>query len=682
MAGATRAFAASPYVSVVGWEGDKDAAIIYADGSFTVRDGVNADVRFGIYTTGTPLDWHNAEGHLPALVTAFDLASTHVEITSFGDDVTIGGNEMVVVYSRVAIVNNGASAVTADPAPSTTPGLVALTNNSTTVAAGQTVQHDFAIVVDRFGQSFARPADADLIAAGGFDTHYAHMKDYWNARLAKIVDIKTLPDPRLIDAYKAGFILTHIVKDGLDLNVGENGYDQIFDHDLLGITNSLFVLGDFQDAQALLSSVLTHVRPGSGYRDALWKVSLPWATYLMKTGDLAFVQQNFDAISSRTHAIDDDRSGPGGIMLETFDIDASDYWTTDDWAALLGLSTYRYLANAVGNATEVAWADMQYDALFAAIDSQIATTVANNQLSYLPCSALASNDQNRCGNPTDANWMSMSIIGMWAWDGFLWGAKQDGTMLSLVDDTYDWGFQQAQATGLPAHTYGGYPGYGTAYNAGYGMSGLRGTRYRDEAMLDYLFMLDGGQSGPFSWWEGELEPSASDWMGTHPSNGSGSCPHMWGQSFAFRALLDSLVAEKSDGTVLIGRGVPVTWAGQPIEIDNVPIANNGRMGATIGGDATDVTLTLTGDMPSKVQFGMPAFQNRICSASAGTVSSTDGYVELPAGTTSVSVHVADTCPPSMDAGCELGHGLPGGGAIALVCSLLVLSRRRRRANSS
>lgn len=289
------------------------------------------------------------------------------------------------------------------------------------------------------------------MAAGSWDTHYAHMEQYWKARVATIVDIRTLPDGRLIDAYKAGFVYLHIVKDGLNLNVGENGYDVVYDHDLVGMLNSLFVLGDFQDAHALLGTAQQYIFAGSTFRDALWKFSLPWATYLEKTGDLDFVKQNFASIKSRTHEITADRTGPGGIMRQTNDIDTQGYWTTDNWAALLGLSSYKYVADAVGDSAESTWASTEYDALFAAIDGQIAQTTSAGHLTYIPCSPLESNDHNRCSTPTDANWLAISIIGSWAWDGYLWGAHQDGTMLGLIDATYDYGFARLASAGLPAY---------------------------------------------------------------------------------------------------------------------------------------------------------------------------------------------------------------------------------------
>ena len=55
------------------------------------------------------------------------------------------------------------------------------------------------------------------------------MKKYWLARLEPLAEITALPEPELIDAYKAGYIYTMICKDGDELHVGENGYDRVFD---------------------------------------------------------------------------------------------------------------------------------------------------------------------------------------------------------------------------------------------------------------------------------------------------------------------------------------------------------------------------------------------------------------------------------------------------------------------
>lgn len=74
-------------------------------------------------------------------------------------------------------------------------------------------------------------------------------------------------------------------------------------------------------------------------------------------------------------------------------------------------------------------------------------------------------------------------------------------------------------------------------------------------------MIDHAQSGPFSWWEGVGYPEADGgiWASGGSGSGGGSCPHMWGQSTATKVLWDSLIVQKADSTLLIGRGMPAEW---------------------------------------------------------------------------------------------------------------------------
>jgi hypothetical protein len=211
-------------------------------------------------------------------------------------------------------------------------------------------------------------------------------------------------------------------------------------------------------------------------------------------------------------------------------------------------------------------------------------------------------------------------------------------MSSMLDASYNSGF--ASLSGLPAHTYGGYPGYSTTYNAGYGEAGLASNSHRSEGVYDYEFMINNTQAAPFSWWEGIPSVGTTNWSpGTHATAGTGSSPHMWGQATASMVLLDSLVSEESDGQVIVGRGVPDEWlaSGRGASVSNVPISG-GRMGAAITSTGGSVTLTLSGTAPSGgVAFELPAFVGNIASASTGTVNNATGVVTLPSGTTSVTV---------------------------------------------
>lgn len=629
--------------AVIGWDGDTDAAIAHRDGSFDIRAGKNVTVRFGVYDNPAKMQWSNAGGYYPALVTQFERDNSTVTITNFGDAVTIGGNAFVAVYSRVSVFNHDTVAHTVDPAPSSQ--FLPLNSAANTVSAGQTVDHDYVVAVDRFGAAYPWPANAALTAAGGYDTHYQHMAAYWDAKLAGIASI-SVPDPRLVNAFKAGYIYTNIVKDGNHLNVGENGYDQLFDHDLLGILVNLMEEGDLGNAQAYLRTLITNQYP-----DAIYKFVWPWAVYLEKTGDTGYVAANLVTLSNAVHQIPADETGPGRTMMRSNAIDTNGYWTIDDESALLGLLAYRYIAQRLGNSTEQAWAQSQYDTLLAAVNRQLQSTIDANHLTYVPCAIDQPNSANRCSNTNDANWASMLLFGRWNWDGLLFGATPSGPMSTLLDATYDYGF--AHLSGLPAHTYGGYTGYSTAYNAGYGEAALAGKTHRAEGVYDYQFMIGNTQSGPYSWWEGIPTAGATNWTpGGHATSGTGSSPHMWGQANASKVLLNSLIAERADGRVIVGRGVPAEWLrdGHPVSVSNYPIAGGKRMGAAIASSGNAVTLTLSGAAPSGgVEFDVPAFIGNIASASAGTVDRANGTVVLPAGATTVTVTLT-TAPTFRAAG--------------------------------
>ena len=634
--------------AVIGWAGDTDGVIACLGGSFYVRDGKNLTLGYGIYND-TPTTWVNAGGYLPALVTSFTSHGAAVAITNFADRVVIGGHPYVVIYSRVRIHNPTGHAITLSP--QATPGLTALNHASDTVPAGATVDHDYAVAADRFGGSYAWPSAAALTGAGTWAGHFSHMQAFWNSQLAGIAQLR-LPDASLVNAYKAGFIYTQIIRDGDRLTTGENGYDQEFSHDVIGILAGLFTEGDFSDAHALLDRADYVIGTQTQYADGLWTYSWPWAVYLEKTGDLSFVKQHFAAagplgaakepsLEATAHLIAKDRTGPGGIMEETNDIDANGYWTIDNYEALMGLAAYRYLAQQVGASSEATWATKEYNSLLAATNKTLRATIAANHLTYLPCSMVEPNTDNRCVNAEDANWAAPFLFGRWAWDGYLLGAARSGPGYNLIDATYDYGFGRL-AGKLPAHTFGGYSPdfWSTAYNAGYGSWGLASQSHRDTGILAYEFMITHDQSGPYSWWESSSTPNpGTPWKGIHPSSGNGSAPHAWGIANANKVLLDSLFAQRSDGAVIIGRGVPDKWvrSGATFAASNLP-TTGGRLGFSATTAGRSVTFTLTGTAGSgPVLLQLPAFAGNIASASAGTVDRASGTVTIPAATRTVTV---------------------------------------------
>lgn len=641
--------------AAMGWEGNFEGVVACLGGSFLVQDGIFRSYGFGIYRGG-PTHWSDADGYLPALVTSFDHGPAPVTITEFADRVVIGGDAYVLLYSRVAVTNPTGRPLSAAPEPSSK-ALVRLDSAPTTVAPHTTVVHDFVIPADRFGQSYPWPKAAAMVAAGGFDRHFAHMRAFWNGQLAQIAQI-SVPDGQLDDAYRSGFIDTQIARSGDHLDTGVNGYESEFSHDVIGILANLFTQGYDADAHALLLEARSVVGGQGQYEDGLWTYAWPWAVYLLKTGDLAFVRANFDtdgplgasqpSIEAAAHTIAADRTGPGGIMGVTDDIDTDGLWTVDDYEALMGLAAYRYLATRLGDRAEVAWADDQYDGLLAATNTTLDATIAEYHLTYLPCSMVQPDSANRCADPEDANWAAPFLFGRWAWDGQLFGAEIDGPGQSLIDDTYDYGFGRLQGI-LPADTFGGYPGgyYSTAYDAGYGSWGLAGTRYRDQGILSYEFMIADTQSGPYSWWESVTAPDRHDpWVGSHPGHGQGSSPHAWGMANANKVLLDSLAAQRADGGLVVGRGVPNAWLTQAgsLAVSNFPTVDGQRLSLRIRWDGDTVTLAFTAGAPAgTVQFQLPAFIGNLRSSTAGQIDPATGTVTVPSSVRQVTV-VMDRAP--------------------------------------
>ena len=282
--------------------------------------------------------------------------------------------------------------------------------------------------------------------------------------------------------------------------------------------------------------------------------------------------------------------------------------------------------------------------LLAATSKTLNATISAHHLTYLPCSMTEPNTGNRCVNAEDANWAAPFLFGRWAWDGSLFGAPLSGPGVSLIDATYKYGFTRL-AGKLPPDTFGGYPTqyFSTAYNAGYGEWGLASNDYRSQGIASYQFMIANGQNGPYAWWESQQFPNpGSPWTGVHPEAGNGSSPHAWGIANANMVLLDSLAAQRSDGRLVVGRGVPDAWlrGGRAITLAGFPTTGGRHIGLTVRGSGRSVTLTLTGDQPAgPVLFQLPAFVHNIAHASAGSVDNKTGTDTLSAGTHAVTVQL-------------------------------------------
>ena len=221
----------------------------------------------------------------------------------------------------------------------------------------------------------------------------------------------------------------------------------------------------------------------------------------------------------------------------------------------------------------------------AATDAALASTIAADHLDYLPCSLFQPNVDNRCTDPEDANWTSP--LNIWAWEGSLLGAPESGPPLTMIGATYEYGFDRLRGT-LPPGPTGGFapdlllPASTTPPRASAGLAAPE-PDFRDQGIVDYEFMISHTQSGPYSWWESVSPPAPSPWVGTHPAGGQGSSPHAWGLAGADKVLLDSLVAQRTDGDLVVGRGVPPSWIrpGATVSVTNFPTTDGHRVAVEV-----------------------------------------------------------------------------------------------------
>ena len=697
--------------SVLGWEGNLYAPFAYLSGSFFARGVAGTTTQgstrycgtmfsFGVYGAyphpAATVQWTMADGVLPALTTAFASSSVSVSITNFADKVVVGAHAFELVYSRVAVTNRGTSAVTVDPQPAA--GLASLGSVPDAVAAGQTANHDYVVAVDDFGAGAALPAASSLTgSAPTYDVAYAQMKAYWSSRLSvapalRLPDV-ALPDTgglanpgtALSDAFKAAFVYTRVVQSGAAAFSAANNYDSLLNHDVPGILANRFTLGDFQDGPNLLltarvSEATNYPEYGANwYWDGVWKTPWPWAIYLAKTGDVAFVGKYFHddasgasawgpSLYTMMHEISGQLAGAGYLGASN-DNDSMGTWLFDDYSAFVGLAAYRYIATVLGNAAEATWADGQLTALMNATNTALATNERLNGFSYLPCEVDVPASADRCGTPSDANWASPVFYGQDAWDTFLMGGRPTGIVgdPAQVDALYAWGFGRLEGS-LPYPTMGGYnaTSYSTADNTGYAEGALFGARYRDLPITSYAWQIATTTGGPDAWWEAsKYAPDPSDpWVGNHAPVEFGACPYAWPLAGQTLALLRSVVAEGLAATrtggsfeftrpVYVGRGIPDAWIadGQTIAASNLTSSYAGSAGscarstygvsiATRGaGPQRVVTFSLSGTWPrGAVLLQLPSFRSAGASAvQGGTYDAASGTVTVTPGASTVVV---------------------------------------------
>jgi len=150
------------------------------------------------------------------------------------------------------------------------------------------------------------------------------------------------------------------------------------------------------------------------------------------------------------------------------------------------------------------------------------------------------------------------------------------------------------------------------------------------------------QCAPYQWSEAYEFKGAGQWVGMYTPPVSYGNQDSWGYSFVKQALLQACISVKTDGTVILGRGVPDDWIfpGSVIEWANVNVNGGKTIGFRISARERSLSLIVTGDIPhGDILLNLPILRNNVASVSAGLFNTAMGLVTLPRDTRSVSVQL-------------------------------------------
>jgi hypothetical protein len=639
-----------------GWQNDYPKSWSFMSG--TVMPGRKQRVQFAVKMDGLfyvpdefdssrrkQIDWHLAEGYLPSPVSKWMAGKVAIHIQHFAD--RIGNDRATAVYSRVQLTNRDERKKSIRVLINAGPDFFIPLEVAPNHADRGQMEYDLQILpgqsakLDFVSLACGEMPAAEIKSAGSFDDHFAHMRTYYLNRMDALAGPVTLPNPGLVELYKSaqitmwGSIVTAANGDVEMRGSGGNPagyypYDRTFSHDVPNMVDQFIREGDFDLAKAIMQSSY-YQRLGreleQDYLDAIPKYIIPYATYLQRSGDRDYFSPAiWQKIEEAAHRIQQyrDIAAPGaykGIMQKSHSLDNPPYYLlVDNFAALHGLAAYRFLSQKLGYGAESQWAEKQLVDLNASFNSALDSSMQRRQIDWYM--STLDDDTYFWQRGYDGNWIGTSMMmSTFPWNAHLIGLDLGGTWRNAFEQSIMQALRLRDSSpyNIPAGSWGAWWGheYGTCYNAGMGLQLLYSEMHRTEVIRNLEFLLQ-NQSAPMQWGE-SFDRAGSEYDWTVPA----ADLETWALGFDKQALIESNVSVHSDGSVIIGRGIPDSWlkSGQVIAWKNILINDGNKMDFRITSADNSILLELDGDHPSgKILFNLPLFRENIVQVTADGVA--------------------------------------------------------------
>ena len=663
-----------------GWEYDHPKSWSFMGGA--VSPGQRATIQFAVAIEGKTycpdelasdrkqkIKWFLKDGYLPAPASEWEAGPVQVKIYHFADRIL--SDQVTAVYSRVELSSSSTSAIPATLNIGAVSDLaVPLSGNpqhmtrdhmsyECTVGVGKTEVRDFVSLAN------GEATPAQLAGAGNLDSHYQSMKKHWDDHQAALTHPVNLPSPMLVDMYKALQITAREnvvrVKENCEIHAapmnprGLMSYDITFYHDIPNYIDQWMREGDCDFAKKTLDSPYYKTLNRTSYEyinyiDTIGKYLLPAAEYLRVTGDKSYFTSerlaDLKKAAKNIHAtrIFDDPSHYG-LMGKSQDFEnwaeGGDFLLSDNWGALHGLQAYKYICDTLGDAEEAKWAAVEMEDVNDCLNKAIEKSCTENKMPYY----LGAFDKTTLDRYRESSysWVPYSgALSTFPWGAYLKGFELGGAWKDKFDASIEYALQERDKKRIPEGSWGSWWGqvtYGSVYNASAGVQCLFSEKHRTEAIKNVEFMA-GNQCAPFQWSEAYEFKGVDQWVGMYTPPVDYGNYECWGYSFAKQALLQACASVKTDGTVILGRGIPNHWMfpGSVIEWANVTVNKNKKINFRIRAEEQSLELEIWGDVPEgNVFLNLPILQSNIRSASAGQIDLIKGSITLAQDTRKVRI---------------------------------------------